>query len=179
LLPSPTPTAILTEKPTKFLVQTENPTEIVTCKKKKVTLTVEVETDGDETNIIWYLTNIRKQKVSHRSTYFKSFDEVNTCVGSGSCFTFTIENSGNAADHRGQYKVYADGNVVASGSTFDKITRHNISINSKKKFNIRFSGLKQRKGCLWLEKKKKKNRFCNKFSKLRSKCPETCGSCNY
>lgn len=95
------------------------------------------------------------------------------CAWSGNCYTFTI----NGAGHHVQYKVYVDGEIVVSGTTFDKIAIHNISVDRKKKFNI---GSSQQKGCFWLKRKEEKvGYFCDKYLKLRDKCPETCGTCNF
>ena len=174
--PTSSPTLTLTspptEHPTKSIFPKQSPTDI-TCNTNDVIFSVEVETDGYETDIIWYFTNIRKEKVSHHSTDFKSFDKVNMCAWSGNCYTFTI----NGAGHHVQYKVYVDGEIVVSGTTFDKIAIHNISVDRKKKFNI---GSSQQKGCFWLKRKEEKvGYFCDKYLKLRDKCPETCGTCNF
>ncbi len=190
-LPSPLPSAVTsmtpsvkqsvspTQKPSIAKVSTDNPSEIVTCNKKKVTFTIIIET-YDEGSITWYFSNARKQnKVFRRSSDFKSVQYAKTCIWSGSCFTFTIENSDPTENNLGQYRVYADDELVASGNRIDAIARHTISLDRKQKFRIGKLDPTKKKSCAWLDQRKQREFLCKRFSKFRSKCPETCGSCKF
>lgn len=145
------------------------------CKKNYVYFSVEVTTDGDASEISWDLTNRKQIKMLHSSD-FQSISKVSSCLWSGNCYTFQMNNSGNT-NRNGEYKVYADGKVVGSGSSFDATTVHSFSLDARKnKFDI---GSGKMKGCRWLRQKTNRitRKKCQAVAAFRSGCPATCNSC--